>query len=47
MLPFKTSSFYKVEPRRDFGVRKKTIWKGSQTIPKMIQFYDIEQNVPI
>ena len=45
MLPFKTSSFYRVEPRRDFVVRKTHTWKECQTIPKAIKFYDIQPKI--
>ena len=48
MLPFKSSTLYKVEPRRDFVVRPKQVKhsRGSH-VQKMNQFYDIEQNVPL
>ena len=39
MLPFKTSSVYKVEPRRDFVVKQKAVSKAQ---PKRTsEFYDI------
>ena len=46
MLPFKRSTLYKVEPRRDFVVKPKQVKhsRGS-VVQKMTQFYDIEQNV--
>lgn len=47
MLPFKSSTLYKVEPRRDFVVRPKKVKHRSPAVQKMIQFYDIEQNIPL
>ena len=39
MLPFKTSSVYKVEPRRDFMVTQRAVSKAQ---PKRTsEFYDI------
>ena len=39
MLPFKTSSVYKVEPRRDFVVTQRAVSKAQ---PKRTsEFYDI------
>ena len=48
MLPFKSSTLYKVEPRRDFTVRPKQV-KHSRgfAVQKIIQFYDIEQNISL
>ena len=48
MLPFKTSTVYKVEPRRDFVVRKKASSKigDSQKISRIFQFYDIFKDNP-
>ena len=48
MLPFKSSTLYKVEPRRDFVVRPKQVKhsRGS-VVQKSLQFYDIEQNVAL
>ena len=39
MLPFKTSSVYKIEPRRDFMVKQRSV---SRDQPKRTsEFYDI------
>ena len=46
MLPFKRSTLYKVEPRRDFVVKPKQVKRSrGSVVQKMTQFYDIEQNV--
>ena len=42
MLPFKTSSVYKIEPRRDFMVTQRSV---SRDQPKRTsEFYDIGNN---
>lgn len=45
MLPFKTSSVYKIEPRRDFMVTQRAV---SRSQPKRTsEFYDIGNNSKI
>ena len=39
MLPFKTSSVYKVEPRRDFVVTQRAVSKAQPR--RTLEFYDI------